>query len=123
MGRGRSCDRSVPTHSGDVTTPLSDWFGRRNEWGTVLEGIVAVVPESFGTDPSRWSTARRIDDGSRAVAAFLARRKYGYRAGQVAEALGYASHGGVVTAIGRIENAGAALRRRLRQLEKMLTND
>lgn len=88
-----------------------------------LERIVAVVAESFGTDPSCWSTGRRIDDVSRAVAAFLARRKYGYRAGQVAEALGYASHGGVVTAIGRIENAGAGLHRRIRQLERMLTND
>jgi len=88
-----------------------------------LERIVAVVAESFGTDPSCWFTGRRIDDASRAVAAFLARRKYGYRAGHVAEALGYASHGGVVTAIGRIENAGAALHRKIRQLERALTND
>ncbi|MEE9294152.1 MAG: hypothetical protein V3W34_04185 [Phycisphaerae bacterium] len=75
------------------------------------------------TIPSCWSTGRRSDDASRDVAAFLARRRYGYRATEVAKALGYASHGRVVTAIRRIESAGPARRRTVQRLEKRLTND
>ncbi len=89
----------------------------------MLERIVQAVAESFGTAPSCWSTGRRSDDASRAVAAFLARRRYGYRATEVAKALGYASHGGVVTAIRKIESAGPALRRTVHRLQKRLTND
>ena len=88
-----------------------------------LERIVEAVAELFGTAPSCWSTGRRSDDASRAVAAFLARRRYGYRATEVANALGYTSHGGVVTAIRRIESADPALRRTAQRLEKRLTND
>ena len=88
-----------------------------------LEQIATVVGRSFGTDPSRWQVGTRIDDASRAVAAFLARRKYGYRATEVAKILGYTSHGGVAMAVKRIESAGVALRRRVQQLQNSLTND
>jgi hypothetical protein len=88
-----------------------------------LEHIVMTVARSFGIDPSRWSAGTRTADASRAVAAFLGRRRYGYRAAEVAKALGYTSHGGVVMAVMRIESAGPALRRRVQQLEKRLTND
>ena len=53
----------------------------------------------------------------------MARRRYGYRATEVAKALGYASHGGVVTAVRRIESADPALRRTVQQVEEMLAND
>ena len=88
-----------------------------------LERIVMTVTRSFGTDSSRWSVGTRTDDASRAVAAFLARRKYGYRAAEVAKVLGYTSHGGVAMAVKRIESAGPALRRRVQQLQNSLTND
>jgi chromosomal replication initiation ATPase DnaA len=88
-----------------------------------LEHIVMTVARSFGTDSSCWSVGTRTDDASRAVAAFLARRRYGYRAAEVAKALGYTSHGGVAMAIKRIESASPALRRQVRQLENNLTND
>ena len=76
-----------------------------------LERIAEEVAESFGTASSRWSTGRRSDDAARAVAAFVARRRFGYRATEVAKALGYASHGGVVAGVHRIESAGPGLRR------------
>ena len=41
----------------------------------------------------------------------------------VVKVLGHAWRGGVVTAIGRIEKAGAGLRRRVQQLQWALTND
>jgi putative transposase len=88
-----------------------------------LERIVMTVAGAFGADSSRWSAGTRTDDASRAVAAFLARRRYGYRAAEVAKVLGYTSHGGVAMAVKRIESAGPALRRRVQQLEKNLTND
>ena len=88
-----------------------------------LEHIVMSVARSFGTDPSCWLAGTRTDDASRAVAAFLARRRYGYRAAEVAKVLGYTSHGGVAMAVKRIESAGPALRHRVQQLEKRLTND
>jgi REP element-mobilizing transposase RayT len=88
-----------------------------------LGRIVEVVAESFEADSSGWAAGRRHDDDARAVAAFLARRRFGYRARQVAEALGYASHGGVVAAVRRVELAAPALRRRVNRLEKRITND
>ena len=88
-----------------------------------LDRIITAVAGAFETDSANWSTGRRVDDPSRAVAAFLARRRFGYRAAEVAEALGYTSHGGVVTAVRRIESAKPTLRRQVQQLEKRLTND
>ena len=106
----RPADRSVPAL--EALRPRSP-----------LERIASALAESFGIDPARWSTGRRNDDASRAVAAFLARRRYGYRAKEVAEALGYTSHGGVAAAVRRIESAGAGLRRKVEQLETTLTSD
>ena len=57
------------------------------------------------------------------MVAFLARRKYGYRAAELAKVLGYTSHGGVAMAVKRIETAGPALRRRVQQPERSLIND
>jgi hypothetical protein len=106
----RSADKSVPTLEALRSRPS-------------LKQIVHAVTKSFGTTPSSWSPGQRSDDASRAVAAFLARRTYGYRVTEVAKALGYSSHGGVVTAIGRIESASPALRRKVQRLKKAITND
>ncbi len=88
-----------------------------------LRRIVQAVAESFGADISMWAPGRRVDGEARAVAAFLARRRFGYRAREVADALGYTSHGGVVGAIRRIESSAPAARRQVDRLEATITID
>ena len=63
---------------------------------------------------------RRVDDASRAVATYLARRCFGYSASQVAAVLGYRSHGGVSNAIVRIESAGPGIKRTAEKLARKL---
>ena len=53
------------------------------------------------------------------MAAYLARRRFGYAAGEVARALGYRSHGSVNTAVRRVESA-ANLSRTAATLERKL---
>lgn len=86
-----------------------------------LATIVKAVAEEFGVDSGRWAVGRRHDDVSRAMAAFLARRTYGYRVRDVAEALGYTSSGGVASGVRRIESGGASLQRTAKRLEKQIT--
>ena len=76
-----------------------------------LERIVEEVADHFGRDPDAWGRGRRVDDASRAVAAYLARRCFGYSASRVAAVLGYRSHSAVANAVVRIESAGPAVRR------------
>jgi putative transposase len=87
-----------------------------------LERIADAVAGEFATDRAAWATGRRIDDVSRAAAAWLARRRFGYRVREIAEALGYASHGGVATSLRRVETAGDELRRRLNRLEDRIND-
>lgn len=68
-----------------------------------LTRIAAVVAKHFDCDPDCWMPGHRSDDASRAMAAYLARRRFGYAAGEVAEALGYRSHGSVRNALARVE--------------------
>jgi REP element-mobilizing transposase RayT len=75
-----------------------------------LERIIEEVGRHFGREQSGWSAGTRSDDASRAVAAYLARRRFGYPAGTVASALGYRSHGSIHSAIARVECGGARLR-------------
>jgi len=107
---GRRADRSLPELEALRPRPT-------------LERIVQAVAEEFEVDPVEWTAGRRHDDASRAVAAYLARRRYGYRAGEVAQALGYSSHGGVVAAVRRMDSADKGLQRTIRKLEKKLTID
>lgn len=88
-----------------------------------LEEIVRVVCRQFGAVSEGWSAASRCDDISRAVAAYLARRQYGYPAGEVARALGYRGHSSVSTAVSRIESGTDAVRRTVASLVRELTND
>ncbi|MBN1910695.1 MAG: transposase [Pirellulales bacterium] len=85
-----------------------------------LEAIADTVANHFGHDANLWQPGRRIDDASRAVAAYLARRRFGYPAHDVAQALGYRSHGGVHNAVRRIETASPTLRRTAEQLSRQL---
>jgi len=85
-----------------------------------LERIAEVVAEHFGHKTEEWQQGRRVDDASRALAAYLARRKYGYPASQVAATLGYRGHGGVSSAVARIESSGPALQRAAEELSRKL---
>jgi len=85
-----------------------------------VEAISRVVGEYFGVDTSRWAPGRRTDDASRAVAAYVARRRFGHGAGKVAEALGYRSTGSVTRAVATVESGNDDLRRTARKLEERL---
>jgi len=85
-----------------------------------LEQILRVVGEHFGVAATRWAPGRRSDDASRAVAAFLARCRFGYPAGQVAHALGYRSTSSVTRALARIESGNVDLRQTAAKLERQL---
>jgi hypothetical protein len=87
------------------------------------ERIVAVVAAHFGRGGSGWAAGSRSDDASRAVAAWLARRRFGYSAGAVARALGYRGHSSVAAAIQRIESGNAALQKTIASVMSELAND
>lgn len=84
-----------------------------------LAEITAVVAAYFGSDPTCWTTGRRSDDAGRAVAACLGRR-FGYAATEVAQALGYRSHGSVRNALARVESGGQELQDALAKLDRKL---
>ena len=88
-----------------------------------MQSIVQEVARHFGHDPTDWRRGRRVDDASRAMAAYLAKRRFGYSSKQVAEALGYKGHGGVADAVARIESAGPATQKTTEKLAQKLTND
>jgi hypothetical protein len=84
-----------------------------------LAEIAAVVAAYFGSDPTCWTTGRRSDDAGRAVASYLGRR-FGYAATEVAQALGYRSHGSVRNALARVESGGQELQDALAKLDRKL---
>ena len=88
-----------------------------------LERIVETVAAHFGHDGGLWRPGRRVDDASRAVAAYLARRRFGSSAAEVAGALGYRGHGGVHGAAARVENGNDKLKRTVEKLSQQLAND
>ncbi|MAT73437.1 MAG: hypothetical protein CMJ58_28470 [Planctomycetaceae bacterium] len=81
-----------------------------------LSKIVTTVAEHFGNDPRKWRAGSREDGPSRAIAAYLARREFGYSATDIAKALGYRSHGSVRNAVLRIENGDFKLRQSTKAL-------
>ena len=87
-----------------------------------LEAIVAAVGAYFGCDVQEWIAGQRTDDLSRAVGAYLARRRFGYPAGQVARALGYTNHSSVSRAIRRVEAAGRSALKAAADVEQQLAN-
>ena len=85
-----------------------------------LAAILTAVGEHFDRDPADWSRGTRSEDASRAVAAYLARRRFGYRATAVAAALGYGSSSTVSHALRRIDNGPAQLRRTADRIARAL---
>jgi REP element-mobilizing transposase RayT len=103
----------------DVSLPMVQALRPR----PTLARIIEVVVAEFDVDPTTWSPGRRNEDAGRPIAAWLARRRFGYKTQEIAQALGYRSHGGTVAAIRRIEAACETLGRTLRKLEGQLAND
>ena len=87
-----------------------------------LEAICAAVARYFGRAADSWAAGTRSDDASLAVAACLARRRFGYRVCEVAAALGYRSHGSVRNALARVDEA-ASLSAPVEMLCRELAND
>lgn len=94
---------------------------RRVQGRPSLDAIVQTVSRHFGREQSPWQSGQRTDDLGRAVAAYLARRRYGYPATAAASALGYRGHSSVHYAMGRIENADRMLAELLAAIEEELT--
>lgn len=74
-----------------------------------LDRIADEAVKAFGGDPSTWLPGRRVKDPARRVAAYIARRRFGYSTVEVAQGLGYATHGGAVTAVRKTESGDPAL--------------
>ena len=85
-----------------------------------LQRIIEEVAAHFARDPADWRVGKRVDDVSRALAAYLARRRFGYPGRQVAVALGYRSGSAVSNAIARIESTGPAIKRTAEAIEEKL---
>ena len=82
-----------------------------------------MVADEFRLDGVRWRRGSRNVDGSRAIAAFLARRCAGYSATEVAAALGYSEPSSVTHAVRRVERASdASTQARLKLLEGRIGN-
>ena len=86
-----------------------------------LEVLFDVVADVMGDDRSRWRAGCRSDGAARAVAAYLARCRFGYAATEVATALGYANHSSVHRAIARIDPPTPRLARVIQRIERNLT--
>jgi putative transposase len=114
VGRIRRLIEDMPD---DQEIPQRKQVRRRPELAT----IAAAVAAHFGVERSRWALGRRSDDAARAVAAYLARRRCGYPAGETAAALGYRDHSGVGRAVRRVEQGGVDLQRTVHKLERDLT--
>ena len=87
-----------------------------------LDRIVAVVAEHFGCAAGGWSSGTRSDGLDRAVAAYLARQRFGYSMVAIAKALGYRGHSSVRTALARDGAAEKSMHGTLKRLEKQLAN-
>ncbi len=108
--------RMLDSQSVDPSVPQREHLRRR----PALPQILEAVARQFGHDAPPWVPGTRSDDAGRAVAAYLARRRFGYPAKAVANALGYRDAGGVTHAIKRIDAAGANLRRTIAKIERRL---
>ena len=108
--------RLIDARLADAELPETRLFRSRPS----LERILEAVADHFGCEPPPWTAGRRSDGASRAAAAQLARRRFGYPAKSVAAALGYRDASGVSHAIHRIEAATDDLHRSLARLERSL---
>ena len=73
-----------------------------------LASIVDVVARHLADQPEAWSQGTRSDGIGRPLAAYIARRVYGFPATQIAEALGYSTASSVSHAVHRIDHGKRA---------------
>lgn len=85
-----------------------------------LSQIASAVSAVLGADPQTWQTSRRAGNLSRVVAAYLARRCFGYSSVEVAGALGYRSHASVAYAVRRVDAADRTLISSVKQIQETL---
>jgi len=88
-------------------------------FAAALEGVV-LGSDRFVARVRRLLDDRPTDDPSRAVAAYLAQRRFGYPAGTVAEALGYRNASSIPRAVARVESGNQRLERTVAKLERSL---
>ncbi len=86
-----------------------------------LDQILAEVATYFDCPEECWSPGRRSDEAARAMAAYLARCRFGYSATAVADRLGYRGPSSVSHAVRRIEKSTAALKAVAADLEAKLS--
>jgi len=106
--RGRPADRGLPQLEPLRARPP-------------LDRTIEVVAKEFGQrrrDLCRPGT--RCDDPARAMAAYLARQRFGYPATEAAAALGYRGNGSATRALKRIAGGPRALQVIARRLEQRL---
>jgi len=108
--------RQLDDRPADRSVPQLESLRRRPS----LEDIVFLVGKHFKADAARWSAGCRGDDASRAVAAYLARREFGYSCVEVAKALGYRTPSSVTLAVGRVEAGTENLRKTAKKLRAVL---
>jgi REP element-mobilizing transposase RayT len=82
-----------------------------------LDQILAAVAAHFGCQLEDWSPGSRSDEAARAVAAYVARCRFGYRATEVAHRLGYRGSSSVSHAVRRIERSPESLKRLAMQVK------
>ena len=85
-----------------------------------LDRILGEVAQHFGCEAECWSPGRRSDDAARALAAYLARARFGYSATAIAKRLGYRGPSSVSHAVRRVEKGSDVLRKAAAQLEEKL---
>ena len=122
VGSERFASRIGQLLSGRPADPEVPQLARLRSRPT-LDEIVQAVTARFGVAEDGWAAGSRSDDASRAVAAYLARREYGYSAADVARALGYRGHSSVNAAIARVASGKRQLEQTLAALVKALAND
>jgi putative transposase len=105
--------------SGREATNALPQLGRLRERPT-LEEIIDAVAIELQADTAQWARGRRVRDSSRALAAFIARRRFGYSTTAVANALGYSNPSGVTSSIRKIERALPEYRPLLAKIERGL---
>ena len=83
-------------------------------WGTIIE----LTARAFGEDAGHWRPGRRDDSIARAVAAYVARRRFGYPAGQTAQVPACTAPSSVTRAVQRVERNLPRLSGRLAKIER-----
>jgi putative transposase len=103
-------------HTPDKAMPLLDRLRARPS----LEAVVAAAKICADAGAEQWDAGCRSNSGSRAVAAYLCRCRYGYNCTEIAAALGFTSVSSVSRSVRHVEANRAAYRRTLHELERRL---